>query len=112
MSATAKRRILLGLVGYPIAHSAAPSAHEASAQAVGLEAYYHLIEVPDAGHEGLRSILDGVRATGFACVNITCPYKELAAGLVDELSPAAFDRVMAGRQSSAATAADGRRCAG
>jgi shikimate dehydrogenase len=87
MSATAKRRILLGLVGYPIAHSAAPAAHEASAQAIGLEAYYHLIEVPGAGREGLRSILDGVRATGFAGVNITYPYKELAAGLVDELSP-------------------------
>ncbi|MFN3853398.1 MAG: shikimate dehydrogenase [Phreatobacter sp.] len=87
MSARAKRRILLGLVGHPIAHSAAPAAHEALAQAVGLEAFYHLIEVPGAGREGLRSILDGVRATGFAGVNITYPYKEMAAGLVDELSP-------------------------
>ncbi|MFX5476423.1 hypothetical protein ABTD55_21130, partial [Acinetobacter baumannii] len=37
----------------------------------------------------LRAILDGVRAVGFAGINVTFPYKEAVVGLLDEVAPAA-----------------------
>ena len=86
---TAPRNLLLGLIGAPIKHSASPAMHEAAATALGLRAYYHLIEVPGAGEDDLRLMLEGVRRLGFAGVNVTFPYKEAVVALLDELSPAA-----------------------
>ncbi len=84
-----QRNLLLGLIGAPIKHSASPAMHEAAAADLGLRAYYHLIEVADAGREDLRFMLEGVRRLGFAGVNVTYPYKEAVLPLLDELSPAA-----------------------
>jgi shikimate dehydrogenase len=86
ISASAKT-FLTGLIGAPIAHSAAPAMHEQAADALGVRCHYHLIEVAGAGREKLRALLDGVRHLGFAGVNVTYPYKEAVAGLLDELSP-------------------------
>lgn len=88
---TAKRaqRVLLGLIGSPIAHSASPAMHEAAARAAGLEAHYHLIEVAGAGRTDLAVMLEGVCRLGFAGVNITYPYKEAVVGLLNRLSPEA-----------------------
>jgi shikimate dehydrogenase len=83
------RNLLLGLIGAPIKHSASPAMHEAAAAALGLRAYYHLVEVPGAGADDLRLMLEGVRRLGFAGVNVTFPYKEAVVPLLDELSPAA-----------------------
>ncbi|GAC1341170.1 MAG: shikimate dehydrogenase [Bradyrhizobium sp.] len=80
---------LTGLVGAPIAHSAAPAMHEQAARALGIRCHYHLIEVAGAGREELRALLDGVRRLGFAGVNVTFPYKEAVVDLLDELSPVA-----------------------
>jgi shikimate dehydrogenase len=80
---------LTGLIGAPIAHSAAPAMHEQAARALGIRFHYHLVEVADAGREELRVLLDGVRRLGFAGVNITFPYKEAVVDLLDELSPVA-----------------------
>ena len=86
-------RILLGLIGSPIKSSASPAMHEAAAKAAGLDGFYHLIDVPDAGPDGLRLMLDGVRRLGFSGVNVTFPYKEAVLPLLDGLSPdAARDR--------------------
>jgi shikimate dehydrogenase len=85
----APRNLLLGLIGAPIKHSASPAMHEAAAAALGLRAYYHLIEVAGADREGLRLMLEGVRRLGFAGVNVTYPYKEAVVPLLDDLSPAA-----------------------
>lgn len=82
-------RVLLGLIGSPIAHSASPAMHEAAARAAGFEAHYHLIEVAGATRDDLAAMLDGVRRLGFAGVNITFPYKEAVVGLLDALSPEA-----------------------
>lgn len=89
--ATAKKaqRLLLGLIGSPIAHSASPAMHEAAARAAGLEAHYHLIEVAGAGRADLAAMLEGVRRLGFAGVNVTFPYKEAVVPLLDGLSPEA-----------------------
>jgi shikimate dehydrogenase len=84
-----RKRFLTGLIGAPIAHSAAPAMHEQAAHDLGLRCHYQLIEVAGAGSEQLRVLLEGVRRLGFAGVNVTFPYKEAVVGLLDELSPEA-----------------------
>jgi shikimate dehydrogenase len=80
-------RVLTGLLGAPIAHSASPAMHEKAAEALGLRCHYQLIEVADAGREELKLMLEGVRRLGFAGINVTFPYKEAVLDLLDELSP-------------------------
>lgn len=83
------RRVLTGLIGAPIAHSASPLMHEEAAEALGLRGLYQLIEVAGADRAALRAMLDGVRRLGFAGVNVTYPYKEAVVELLDELAPGA-----------------------
>jgi shikimate dehydrogenase len=82
-----RKSFLTGLIGAPIAHSAAPAMHEQAAHDLGVRCDYQLIEVAGAGPEELRTLLEGVRRLGFAGVNVTFPYKEAVVGLLDELSP-------------------------
>ncbi len=84
-----RSKFLTGLIGAPIAHSAAPAMHERAAAALGLSCHYQLIEVAGADAAELRALLDGVRRLGFAGVNVTYPYKEAVVGLIDELAPMA-----------------------
>ena len=91
MASADPKSFLLGLIGAPIAHSASPAMHEAAAQALGLRCFYHLIEVADADAAGLRVMLEGVRALGFAGVNVTYPYKEAILPLLDEVTPSAAE---------------------
>jgi shikimate dehydrogenase len=81
------RRILTGLLGAPIAHSASPAMHERAAEALGHRCHYQLIEIAGAGREQLKVLLEGVRHLGFAGINVTFPYKEAVLDLLDELSP-------------------------
>ncbi|RYE73618.1 MAG: shikimate dehydrogenase [Hyphomicrobiales bacterium] len=80
------KRVLLGLIGFPIAHSATPTTQEAAARAAGIEAHYHLIEAAGAGRQDLAAMLDGVRRLGFSGINVTYPYKEAVVPLLDGLS--------------------------
>ncbi|KJC51631.1 shikimate dehydrogenase [Bradyrhizobium sp. LTSP885] len=80
-------RFLTGLIGYPIAQSAAPAMHEQAAAALGVHCHYQLIEVAGAGREDLRAMLEGVRRLGFAGVNVTFPYKEAVVDWLDDLAP-------------------------
>ncbi|MGY4475527.1 shikimate dehydrogenase [Bradyrhizobium sp. USDA 3364] len=80
-------RFLTGLIGYPIAHSAAPAMHEQAAADLGVRCHYQLIEVKGAGRDDLRAMLEGVRRLGFAGVNVTFPYKEAVVDLLDDLAP-------------------------
>lgn len=82
-----RRAFLTGLIGAPIAHSAAPAMHEQAADELGVRCHYQLTEIAGAGREELRVLLDGMRRLGFAGVNVTYPYKEAVVGLLDELSP-------------------------
>ncbi|HLW92253.1 MAG TPA: shikimate dehydrogenase [Roseiarcus sp.] len=91
MAPSCEERILLGLIGAPIAHSASPAMHEAAAAALGFRCFYHLIEVAGADRAKLRLMVEGVRALKFAGVNVTYPYKEAVAPLLDELAPSAAD---------------------
>ena len=83
------RRILTGLLGAPIAQSAAPAMHERAAEALDLRCHYQLIEIAGAGREELKLLLEGIRRLGFAGINVTFPYKEAVLNLLDELSPGA-----------------------
>ena len=86
-----RRKFLTGLIGAPIAQSAAPAMHEQAAEALGVRCHYQLIEVAGADAVTLRALLDGVRRLGFAGVNVTFPYKEAVVPLLDEMSPRARD---------------------
>lgn len=86
VTAKKSKRVLLGLLGSPIAHSATPAAQEAAARAAGIEAHYHLIEVAGAGRDDLVAMLDGIRRLGFSGINVTFPYKEAVLPLLDGLS--------------------------
>jgi len=85
----ASKKLLTGLIGSPIAHSASPAMHERAAEALGLRGHYQLIEVAGADSTGLSMMLEGVRRLGFAGVNVTFPYKEAVVPLLDELAPGA-----------------------
>jgi shikimate dehydrogenase len=85
----ASKKLLTGLIGAPIAHSASPAMHERAAEALGLRGHYQLIEVAGADAAGLAMMLEGVRRLGFAGVNVTFPYKEAVVPLLDELAPTA-----------------------
>jgi shikimate dehydrogenase len=85
----APKKLLTGLIGAPIAHSASPAMHERAAEALGLRGHYQLIEVAGADATGLSMMLEGVRRLGFAGVNVTFPYKEAVAPLLDQLAPGA-----------------------
>lgn len=85
----APKKLLTGLIGAPIAHSASPAMHERAAEALGLRSHYQLIEVAGADATGLSMMLEGVRRLGFAGVNVTFPYKEAVVPLLDELAPGA-----------------------
>lgn len=85
----ASKKLLTGLIGAPIAHSASPAMHERAAEALGLRGHYQLIEVAGADAMGLSKVLEGVRRLGFAGVNVTFPYKEAVVPLLDALAPGA-----------------------
>ena len=85
----ASKKLLTGLIGAPIAHSASPAMHERAAEALGLRGHYQLIEVAGADATGLSMLLEGVRRLGFAGVNVTYPYKEAVVPLLDALAPGA-----------------------
>jgi len=85
----AQKKLLTGLIGAPIAHSASPAMHERAAEALGLRGHYQLIEIAGADAAELRMLLEGVRRLGFAGVNVTYPYKEAVVPLLDELAPGA-----------------------
>jgi shikimate dehydrogenase len=83
------RRILLGLAGAPIKHSAAPAMYEAAALALGWKCFYQLAEIHDADAAILERLLHGVRLLGFAGINVTYPYKETVIPFLDALSETA-----------------------
>ena len=83
---TTRDKYLMGLIGSPIAQSAAPAMHEAAGDALGVRCHYQLIEIAGADAAGLRALLDGVRRLGFAGVNVTFPYKEAVVPLLDDMS--------------------------
>jgi shikimate dehydrogenase len=79
--------MLLGVCGWPVAHSRSPAMHEAAIAQVGPEGwrYLKLPLPPELFAETVRAL----PAAGFRGVNVTIPHKEAALALADSASDAA-----------------------
>ncbi len=74
---------VVGVIGWPVAHSLSPAIHNAAFAALGLDWVYVPLPVAPGS---LRAAADGLVATGFRGANVTMPHKTESAGLADELS--------------------------
>jgi shikimate dehydrogenase len=75
---------LIGLIGWPVAHSRSPAMQNAAFAALGLNyAYVPLPVSPGRVNEAVR----GLAALGFAGANVTVPHKEAVLAYLDEISP-------------------------
>ena len=80
------RTRLVGLLGWPVEHSASPAMHNAAFSALDLN--YRYLPLPvTAG--ALPGAIEGLRALGFRGANVTIPHKQSVLDLVDEVSVAA-----------------------
>lgn len=78
-------RPLLGVAGFPVAHSRSPQMHNAALATLGLDWSYVQVPVPPALFEATARALG---ASGFVGLNVTVPHKEAASHLADTRSDA------------------------
>lgn len=81
----AKEPVLAGVVGHPISHSLSPLIHAFWAKRAGIDGYYIPLDVAPTYDDFARA-MDGLRAIGFAGVNVTLPHKEHALRYADGAS--------------------------
>lgn len=93
---------ILGVIGWPIAHSRSPAMHNAALAALGLDLVYLAFAVREADFD---LAVDGARALGVRGLNVTVPHKEAALRLSDSLTPRAQ---RAGAVNTLASAANGK----
>ena len=77
---------LIGLIGWPVAHSLSPAMHNAAAAALGIDLVYLPLPVRP---EDIPVAIQGLAALGFLGVNVTVPHKETVSPLLDRVDPAA-----------------------
>ncbi|MER3401520.1 MAG: shikimate dehydrogenase [Thermoflexus sp.] len=77
---------LVGLMGWPVAHSRSPQMHNAAFAALGLDWAYVPLPVRP---EDLEAAIRGLRALGFVGANVTVPHKMAVLSYLDEISPLA-----------------------
>lgn len=77
---------LVGLIGWPVAHSLSPRMHNAAYAALGLDLAYLPLPVPPGRVE---DAVRGLAALGFAGANVTVPHKQAVIPALDDLTPAA-----------------------
>ncbi|HLA87827.1 MAG TPA: hypothetical protein VJL10_07390, partial [Anaerolineales bacterium] len=65
--------IHLGLIGYPLEHSLSPKLHTAALKACGLQGDYSLFPIHPDDKQGLKDILNRVRAGEMQGLNVTIP---------------------------------------
>ena len=73
--------IHLGLIGDNIARSRSPDLHRIAGQIAGIEITYDRL-IPRELRSEFDAVFEQCRTTGYRGINITYPYKELAAGKV------------------------------
>jgi shikimate dehydrogenase len=88
MSASAEVRLgggthVVGIIGWPVAHSLSPAIHNAAFAAAGLDWTYVPLPVPP---EALPAALAGFPSLGFHGANVTMPHKTEAAELIQRCS--------------------------
>lgn len=81
--------IKLGLAGYPLGHSLSPAIHMAALQSCGLEGNYSLFPVDPQDKQGLKDLLQRVRAGEITGLNVTIPHKQNVIEFLDKLTSAA-----------------------
>jgi len=83
----ATERTLLGVLGWPVAHSRSPAMQEAALRAAGLPGWRYLrLPVPPAL---LAETVAALGPAGFVGANATIPHKQAALEAADEASPLA-----------------------
>lgn len=77
---------LVGVMGWPVAHSLSPLMQNAAIRALGLDAAYVALPVAP---ERMGEAVEGLRALGFRGCNVTIPHKVSVAARMDRLTPEA-----------------------
>jgi shikimate dehydrogenase len=79
--------VLIGVAGWPVAHSRSPQMHNAALRALGLEdwLYTRLPLAPERFEESVKAL----GASGYRGINVTIPHKEAALALAGSATPAA-----------------------
>ena len=77
---------IIGLIGYPLAHSISPALQQAALDHLGLDARYELWETE---REALAERVAGMRRPDCLGANVTVPHKEAVIPLLDEIDPLA-----------------------
>lgn len=97
---------LMGVIGQNISHSLSPAIHNFSAQDLGINVAYVVLDVPQANVRYLLSSLWEVGALGFS---VTSPHKETVARLTNNHSLRAVNTVVRDHYgwSAASTDAEG-----
>jgi len=75
--------VLVGIFGYPVAHSRSPAMHNAAFRALKLNYHYLPFAIKPAA---LGDAVNAIRALGMGGVNLTIPHKERVLPYLDELS--------------------------
>jgi shikimate dehydrogenase len=79
-------RTLLGVAGFPVAHSRSPAMHAAALRELGLDWLY--VALPLAP-EAFPTTARALGASGYRGINVTIPHKRAAHDLADERTAAA-----------------------
>jgi shikimate dehydrogenase len=77
---------LLGLLGWPVAHSFSPAMHNAAATALGLDVVYVPLPVRP---ENVATAVSALITLGFLGANVTVPHKQAIIPYLDEVEPGA-----------------------
>lgn len=75
-----------GVIGHPLGHSVSPAIFRAAFSAAGIDAAYEAWDTPP---DGLQGRVDALRGDDFLGANVTVPYKETVAPLMDSLDDVA-----------------------
>ena len=104
---SARRSVLVGLVGAGIQASRTPSLHEREGAEQGLRYIYRLIDLDrlGIGDTALPEILTAAQRLGFEGLNITYPCKQMVLSYLDEISA----EVAVLRAANTVVLRDGRR---
>ncbi|MGQ9626856.1 MAG: shikimate dehydrogenase [Anaerolineae bacterium] len=77
---------LVGLIGWPVAHSLSPAMHNAAFAVLGMNWVYVPLPVPPGQVE---AAVRGLLALGFRGANVTVPHKQAVMPFMDELGESA-----------------------
>lgn len=78
----------VGIIGYPLGHSASPAFQQAAFDHLGIDASYLAWETPP---DAISEQMESLRGPGLLGANVTVPHKQAVVPFLDEVSQAAQD---------------------